>query len=641
MAETKLSTIPVLPAIGMGETEPPTVQLTICPYGDLKLSLQTPAINTTYLVSSHLLCSASPVFRASLGPSSGFADAIELRRSQAAATSVSDHALYNMPIGDDLGFDPTAMAVVLYVIHGRMEHIPETIEFGNLLDVALICDYFDCAVTMSPWNKAWMQPLEHLVLQPGYEDWLFVAFVFGNQELFGKITKSYTRNGLIANDGEFGVMVNNEVKKMHSHLPAGITRDMATNREKAGRDVIHVCQQMYDTYHDNSTVKCLSSQKYCDSIVFASLHMDLGALGLLGDEKKQYELPCTHASRTLDSIIGDITNLWISIYQDLGNVVIKGRRHPSCVLAYRQGKNFNACLDGIASLSLASYAKSKIPDENVIWDSVVGRNCIPRDITGREYFAPYVSYFEICPYGDLEIDYYSISTTFVVSSHALRTASLVFRNLLGPTSDFAEHSLRCKTLGSTDNTMQRYRLLVDMVHNPSVVAVVFYMLHGMRNKIPNEIELSYLYDLAVVCEDYKCVSFVLPLCRNWLDKWTIEKERYGGWLYIAWVFGFEDIFQTLSGKFATGAFHAGNGRYVTLENEEGIKELGENIPQMVIESFNERVAPGKRWLKLAKICMNGTATPPTPNPFIPTPPIATPPIASFTPIIAITSRTPT
>jgi hypothetical protein len=224
MGETKLSTIPVLPAIDMGETEPTAVQLTICPYGDLKLSLQTPAINATYLVSSHLLCSASPVFRVSLGPSSGFAEAINLRRSQVATTSVSDDSLYNMLIGDDLGFDPTAMAVVLYAIHGRTEHIPETIEFENLLDIATICDYYDCAVAMTPWIKTWMQSLEKFALVSGYEAWLFVAYVFGNEEMFGKITKAFIRNGVITEDGEFGVMINGKVRKMHSHLPEGITR---------------------------------------------------------------------------------------------------------------------------------------------------------------------------------------------------------------------------------------------------------------------------------------------------------------------------------------------------------------------------------------------------------------------------------
>jgi hypothetical protein len=368
-------------------------------------------------------------------------------------------------------------------------------------------------------------------------------------------------------------------------IDVGITGDMAAYREKAGGDVIHVCQQIYDTYHDNSMVKCRSAQKYCDSIVFASLHMDLGGLGLLGDEKKQYEHSGIHTSKTLDSIVEDFTNLWSTIHGVLSNIMISGRYHSDCMEpANQQVKKFDACLD--RSLTLASYAKSKMHKKKVTWDGLLGSNRIPRDIAHPEYFAPHDTYLEICPDGDLEIGYYSVGTTFLVSSHALRTASSVFRDLLGPTSTFADSSLRDKTQdtlpGSTDNSTQRYRLVIHTVHNRTAVAVAFYALHGLGYKIPDEYAFSYLYGLAVVCEDYKCASIVLPFYRNWFDKWTIEQQRDGGWLYIAWVFGLEDIFQTLTKRFATGAFGEGNGRYVTLETEEDVKELGDNIPQMIV-----------------------------------------------------------
>jgi hypothetical protein len=360
---------------------------------------------------------------------------------------------------------------------------------------------------------------------------------------------------------------------------------MAAYREKAGGDVIHVCQQIYDTYHDNSTVKCRNGQKYCDSVVFASLHMDLGGLGLLGDKKKHYEQPGIHASKTLDSIIEDFTKLWSTIRGVLRNILISGRYHDDCIEpANQQVKKFDASLD--RSLTLASYAKGKMHKKNVTWDGLLGSNLIPRDIPHPGFFVLHDTYLEICPDGDLEIGYYSVGTTFLVSSHALRTASSVFRDLLGPTSAFADSSLRHKTQdtlsGSTDNSTQRYRLVIHTVHNRAAVAVAFYALHGHGNKIPDDIEFPYLYDLAILCEDYKCASIVLPFYRNWFDKWTIEEQCDGGWLYIAWVFGLEDIFQTLTKRFATGAFREGNGRYVTLETEEDVKELGDNIPQMII-----------------------------------------------------------
>jgi len=201
----------------MSKTEPTTVQLTICPYGDLKLSIQTSTVNATYLVSSHQLGCASAVFRASLGPSSGFTEAINLHHS------VSDDLIYEMRIAEELGFYPAAMAVVLYVIHAQLQHVPGSIGFKNLLDIAIIYDHYECAEEMVPWDKVWMKPCERFALKPGYEDWLFIAYVFGNQELFGKITHAFARNGVIADNGKFGEVVDYKVRKMHSHLPEGIT----------------------------------------------------------------------------------------------------------------------------------------------------------------------------------------------------------------------------------------------------------------------------------------------------------------------------------------------------------------------------------------------------------------------------------
>jgi len=42
------------------------------------------------------------------------------------------------------------MAVVLYTIHGWAKNIPEEIDFDNLLDIAISCDYYDSAAAMNP-----------------------------------------------------------------------------------------------------------------------------------------------------------------------------------------------------------------------------------------------------------------------------------------------------------------------------------------------------------------------------------------------------------------------------------------------------------------------------------------------------------
>jgi hypothetical protein len=66
-----------------------------------------------------------------------------------------------------------------------------------------------------------MAKLRSLTSKPGYESWLFISWVFGNQGVFGEMTKSFSRNGVMV-DEEFGVMVAGKVERLDIHLPQGI-----------------------------------------------------------------------------------------------------------------------------------------------------------------------------------------------------------------------------------------------------------------------------------------------------------------------------------------------------------------------------------------------------------------------------------
>jgi len=197
------------------------VNLDICPYGDMEIVLTTSTIHVTYRVSSHQLCSGSPVFRAMLGPQSSFSEANGLRRHQSSSSTASNPNYSLFQITAEEEHDPTALATVLYVLHGRAEKIPELITFENLLEISIICDYYDCAAMIRPWDETWMAQLRSLTSKPGYESWLFISWVFGNQDVFGEMTKSFSRDGVMV-DGEFGVMVAEKVERLDIHLPQGI-----------------------------------------------------------------------------------------------------------------------------------------------------------------------------------------------------------------------------------------------------------------------------------------------------------------------------------------------------------------------------------------------------------------------------------
>jgi len=228
---TNICTAPPLamsePAIG----ELQVINLDICPYGDMEIVLTTSTIDATYRVSSHQLCSGSQFFRAMLGPESSFSEANGLRRHQTSSSTTFDSTGSLFQITANEEHDPTALTTVLYVLHGRAKHIPESISFENLLEIAIICDYYDCGATMRPWSELWMNPLRSLASQPGYENWLFISWVFGDQDLFGQMTKRFSRYAVMV-DGEFGVMVDGKVKRLDCHIPQRIIGKIMPKVEK-------------------------------------------------------------------------------------------------------------------------------------------------------------------------------------------------------------------------------------------------------------------------------------------------------------------------------------------------------------------------------------------------------------------------
>jgi len=209
------------------EQKPEVRHLEICPNGDMEISLQSGADNVTYRyqVSSLQLCACSTVFRAMLGPKSSFAEAVELRKNRLElleTDSLDTKELYKLEVEDH---DPTALAAVFSVIHTRTKNLPDNIPFEGLLQIAIICDYYDCAAAMRPWDDMWMKPWKGEALTTGFESWLFIARVFEEETVFWNLCQRLVRNSIV-DDGEFKVLISKEagarvVKKLPSHIPQG------------------------------------------------------------------------------------------------------------------------------------------------------------------------------------------------------------------------------------------------------------------------------------------------------------------------------------------------------------------------------------------------------------------------------------
>jgi hypothetical protein len=100
-----------------------------------------------------------------LGPNSQFKEACELRKCSAGA-------LYELSLTDDY---PQAFTVVLLALHCRTEMVPVNLTLRNVVELAIVCDKYDCRGGILPWVAIWTAACRPLILTSGYEEWLFVA----------------------------------------------------------------------------------------------------------------------------------------------------------------------------------------------------------------------------------------------------------------------------------------------------------------------------------------------------------------------------------------------------------------------------------------------------------------------------------
>lgn len=85
--------------------------------------------------------------------------------------------------------DPHAILLLLRIAHLQFKHIPATLDFHTLFEVARLCDYYDCIMLVKPWLSSWLKNEEQESVIRGQEGWLFIAWVFGREDVLLTLAK--------------------------------------------------------------------------------------------------------------------------------------------------------------------------------------------------------------------------------------------------------------------------------------------------------------------------------------------------------------------------------------------------------------------------------------------------------------------
>lgn len=115
--------------------------------------------------------------------------------------------------------DPDALLVLLNIAHLNFDKLPETMDFERLLNIAVLCDKYDMVRIIRPWMPKWAEPSKSRALDPGHEEWAFIAWAFGDQVTFDAVVRTMVMNSL---SNEFGELLSSVGKPYGKNMPPGL-----------------------------------------------------------------------------------------------------------------------------------------------------------------------------------------------------------------------------------------------------------------------------------------------------------------------------------------------------------------------------------------------------------------------------------
>jgi len=368
---------------------------------------------------------------------------------------------------------------------------------------------------------------------------------------------------------------------------------MADQRAKIGQEIVLACRDVLAQYDDDNTIRCQSSRKECDYIIYAALHRGFRSKSLFpADEDPHAHLMLNNIVQNVRGVVDSVT---LSL-QSIGSLSSQNYGYSSNHYHYCRSiidgvmQNLQAKPEQIKPLDLTAFSEEpasfplepSAPDSWVTWNALLRTGKISTNSSLRPVR------LEICKFGDIEITLKTatIHVAYLVSSHQLRTGSPVFRDLLGPNSEFGEHTRnRPVYSGLTMNTAERYRLEVKKDLDPTAFAVVLYIFHAGGKNLSGSIPFAGLVKVAIVCDYYNCSAALGPWYGKWVDYWKnhIVDRGYEDWLLIAWVFGEYQIFQTLTKNLSERGIMENNEFLIVSSEEARVAErFSEHIPRIII-----------------------------------------------------------
>ena len=100
--------------------------------------------------------------------------------------------------------DPNSLLLILRIAHLQFRKLPKALSFQGMVNMAVLCDKYDTTGLVRPWSEQWEASFKGIKLkEPGREEYLFVAWTFGDLSSYEKIAKRLVYECSCDNKGRY------------------------------------------------------------------------------------------------------------------------------------------------------------------------------------------------------------------------------------------------------------------------------------------------------------------------------------------------------------------------------------------------------------------------------------------------------
>ena len=185
------------------ETADDDSTLILSPVGDLKVLVNYGDQQNLFVVSSQAMGLASPVWQKMLDRNNGFKEGSR------------ETGEISLPEAD-----PETLLILFRIAHLQFQHVPQTISFRKLVDICTLCDEYDAITLSHPWLSRWKAHLSSFIGEDGYEEWLYIALICGDTDVFCQLARKMVRESALSTSSIN--LINPVGQSFEEKLPSGI-----------------------------------------------------------------------------------------------------------------------------------------------------------------------------------------------------------------------------------------------------------------------------------------------------------------------------------------------------------------------------------------------------------------------------------